>query len=438
MAGYEEEQRLWHASEHRYLPRLVRLAFRLIDVPTWVRGIKHLSTRSEESAEGFIRDGINEWVEEGRLSADEGEEALEQLSTPAVVYAMLHMGAHFAISIPLRFPFGALARFVYTCVLRVQAEISALLRRASASDARQTHTIVVALVALLPGFGRLAYLFAQPLRSNNLLFLVPLDGAAKKLPGHGYDRLHVRPLVDWWALPVNAAERARRTALRSLSAGGMLRGLRDHLPLIAVVAAANAALFGMPLYGAAPSHADWWSGERGLLHTGGFLQMCAAALAGVLAYRAFWHGAATSAADAAGIFLWPLTSMWLLLFALDDFLEIHDTIGDFIADHLTRGVNLTDGPVMIGYACIAGGLLYLFRHEVLTSRGSSVLLIAAVAVSAAIAVATVADEAWVPVHDSLTAPTLSAGFWLAAMTARLIEVRRPAGTTEDARAGRPV
>jgi hypothetical protein len=421
--AYAEEQHLWHGSERRYLPRLLRTAFRLIDVPSWIRGIGRLTTRSQETAESFVRSGIDDWVSEGRLTADEGEEAAEQLSTPPVAYTMLHLGAHFAISLPLRFPFGAMARFVYTCVLRAQAEIGALRGRA-AHDARQTHTAVVALVALLPGFGRLAYLFAGPLRSNALLLLVPLDKAAQKLPADGYERLHLRPLVDWWALPANAAARARASSVGSVRhlVAGMGR-LRDHMLLIAIIAAANCALYGAGLYDAASSDTDWWFSERRALHTTGFAQFCAASLAGALAYCAFWRRVSPSPADASGIFLWPLAATWLVAFAVDDYLSIHETVGDYLAEELTGGVNLTDGPVMVGYACLLGGLLYLFRHEALAARGSSVLLGLAAGASGFAAGASLADEAWLPVHDGLTMPVIAAGFWLAAMMARLLEVR---------------
>jgi hypothetical protein len=38
IVAYEEQQRQWHRGERRYLPRALRFAFRLIDVPSWLRG----------------------------------------------------------------------------------------------------------------------------------------------------------------------------------------------------------------------------------------------------------------------------------------------------------------------------------------------------------------------------------------------------------------
>ena len=66
--------------------------------------------------------------------------------------------------------------------------------RADAAVTSNIHTPLVMVLALVPGFGGVAYLASKPLRSKLLVRLV-LDQMAWKLPLHLYRRLHLARLL---------------------------------------------------------------------------------------------------------------------------------------------------------------------------------------------------------------------------------------------------
>jgi hypothetical protein len=416
IAAYDELQDQWHRSERRYLPRALRFAFRLVDVPSWVRGLRRLGARSEEIAESYVREGIDEWVQEGRLTKMEADAALTALNAPPVAYAMLHLGAHFAISIPLRFPFGALARFAYTIAMRLGAEASSLLGRHSVHEARRTHTVTVALVSLLPGLGRLAYLFAEPLRTNRLLLLVPFDRVMRKLPARLYDQLHLQVLVDSWALPGAAA------AEHGLQLSRRVRQLTAHGAMMLAIVGLNSLLLAWAIADEGGGGERWFA-QRGVLHTAGVAQaMLGSAVAGA-AFGGFWRVSSQTRPDAAGIFLWAGAALWVTVLALDDFVGIHAALGDFLGEYVPGAGELVDGLAVFLYGVSAVCGLYLFRHEVLAVRASSTLLIVGLAALAVVGGLQVASEATIPVDERLMVTAPVAGLWLLAAGVRMREVR---------------
>ena len=433
MAAYARQQALWHKSERRYLPRALRFALRLVDVPAWVRWISGLTARSHEGAESFVRSGIDRWEAEGRLTPEEAAAAKARLSAPAVTNAMLHLSAHFAVSLPLRFPFGALARFIYTVVLRARAEIAGLLARRPPKEARQTHTLLVALFALLPGVGRLAYLLAPPLRANKLLLVVPFDGLAQKLPGQAYQRLHAQALFDWWARTTPAA-RALAPPEPQPALLERAKAVAPQVPALALIAAVNIAVFGLGafLYERSNGASTWWFEPRGVAQTFGALQLAAAGVAGVTAFRLYWRARSRSPADAAGIFLWGLLGVGLIFVAFDDYFDIHEAVGDAIADRFTDGVNLSNGLVALAYVCAGVALLYVFRHELRAHRASSAVLSVALILSLGILVADVAGNVGWPRPFELSDRALVSGLLLAASYLRLREVIAVAAPSADA------
>jgi hypothetical protein len=348
-----------------------------------------------------------------------------------VAYALMHLGAHFVISVPLRFPFGALARFAYTVAMRVSAEVSTLRGGPSARDARRTHTLLVALVSLVPGFGRLAYVFAEPLRTHRLLFLVPFDRVAKKMPGQIYDRVHVRPLVDWWAFPDPSAADRMGWAIAT-----RLRQLVAHLPLLLAVAGINAALIAGGVV-ADSGDGDRWFMQRGVLHSLGLAQLLLGAAVALFAYSAFWRQPSSSRADMAGIFLWPAAAVWVAALAIDDYAGIHAAIGDFL-EHWIDGIDgVLDALALVAYGVSAVCGLYLLRQEAFAVRASSTVLLLAVGALAFIGLMLVLKDASVDVSERLAVTTPAAGLWLLAASLRLREVSA-IGIEEGARVAQRV
>ena len=168
-AEYGSAQGRWHASESRIAAKTLKFAFRLIDVPTWFRAIKRLTAGGERMAENVTRTGIDTWVAEGMLSEAEAEKAREQLATPEMTQATAHLGAHLAITVPLRFPLGSIARTGWTLTLRAKGEWQALRGKGSAKTARRVHSLPVAAIAAVPGFGSFAYLAAKPFRQEPVI-----------------------------------------------------------------------------------------------------------------------------------------------------------------------------------------------------------------------------------------------------------------------------
>ena len=139
--SYATAQGEWFGGEARIPSKLLRFAFRLVDVPTWVRAIRRMTGGSQLVADNFIHAGISDWAAEGHLEDREADRLHDALATPEIAAVTANLGAHMAMSIPLRFPFGSLARAIWTVVNRVKAEWRALRRRGSAATARQIHTV---------------------------------------------------------------------------------------------------------------------------------------------------------------------------------------------------------------------------------------------------------------------------------------------------------
>ena len=388
VARYRLAQDGWHAEEPRLINKTLRFMLRLVDVPTWVRGLRRLSDKGEHAARDQLRAGLEQWVDEERITREEADGLLESLNGPDVERAIFHLGAHFAISLPLRFPFGATARFLYTVSLRVKAELSALLRRGNAREARRLHTATVALFGLLPGFGRLAYFLSPALAHQPLFVAVPLDHVARKLPLSLYQRLHLDALFVYWGKHREASREA--LSLRRLPAAIVARhaALRPHWGLIAAVLSVNTAFFavGVALYLQAGRPLDhWWFNELGVMQSLEAIQLAVAGVAGIRAYQLFWRRepSTRTAADAFGIFLWGAGGVGLLVFAADDFSGFHELIGRWLMSlGVVPGfVNMPDDVLVLGYA--AGGIfvLALFRDELFRARNSTALLIPAAAMS---------------------------------------------------------
>jgi hypothetical protein len=396
-----------------------------------------LLEKGQARSEEYLRSGLDTWVEEGRIDAARRDELLALLDVPEVEAALFHAGAHFAISIPLRSPFGSIARFFYTLGLRMKSELLALLRRGSAKQARRCHTLVVMLFALIPGFGRLAYFLSPALSHERLLLVVPLDRMARRLPAQVYRRQHLDALFIYWAQP----EEPRRGFRHFLYGGwfndlrGRLRDLRPYMtPITAVLAVDSAALLiGAYLYVDAgqPDDVIWWFRERRAIATLDVAQLLFGGVCGIAAYNAFWRRPNAPVKESAGIFLWGIGGVGLILFGIDDYFSVHEALGRHFArivEALPIVVNMPDDVLVLGYAVAGMAVLFVFRMELFEDRPSATLLqLAAVA-----ALIMVVSDAFATRRalEALEFPaqTFSNGLLLLAFGVRYLEVTRAART----------
>ncbi len=436
---YREAQDAWHACEPRLLNKTLRFLLHLGDVPTWLRGVKGMLARGERAARDQLRAGVDQWVQEGRLSREAAGELLAALNTPEVERAFVHLGAHFAISLPLRFPLGALSRFTYTVLLRLKAEIQGLLRLGRPAEARRLHTISVAMFALLPGFGRLAYLLSPSLSAHPLLGAIPLDHVSRKLPFNVYRRFHLESLFVYWGASGGLGS-PRLHSLKGLLPAIVARhfALRPYWGLIAAVIAVNATAFvagGWLYLGAGRPANYWWFDDFGVTQSMEAVQLTIAGLAGIRAYQLFWRSddARRTAADAFGIFLWLAGGTGLLVFAVDNFFGLHERAGGLIAGTgaVPSFVNLPDDIFVLAYVMVGIMVLAVFKDELFRARNSTALLIPASLFSLAMAISDIAAEPLALTALEFPAQTLAVACLSLAFVVRYLEVKQggeePAG-----------
>ena len=433
-AAYEKAAEEWHRGETRLLTRALRLLLKLVDVPTWIRGLRRTTDSGQAKAEKFVRGGIDAWVNEGHLTVAEAARLRRTLRTPEVATVMKHLGAHIAMSVPLRFPLGSLARAGWTLTMRIKAEWAALRRKQDPGAARQVHTLLVAFLGLIPGFGAGAYLAAKPLRSNRALAVIATDQLLRKLPLRLYARLHMSALTTWYARPAAPKTSGRRRpTVREVASGARIRAadLAHHGRFVGSVLAVNAAVLvvGAVMYVGFDSPVVFV--EKGLMNSLDAAQLLLAGVFGLLAFSAFWRGRARQApaSEAAGIFFWGLSGLGLLAFAADDYFTLHEQVGLWIADNvgmLPLFTNNVDDVITLAFGLVGLGVLYLFRHELVARRHSSTLLIAGVAAAGLMVATDVYAKGWLQPLE-FPAQVSAVGLLLLAYVMRYREVRAAEG-----------
>jgi hypothetical protein len=154
-----------------------------------------------------------------------------------------------------------------------------------------------------------------------------------------------------------------------------------HRRLIAGLLAFDVAalLIGAYIYVDSGRTSHWWFDERSAMASISAAQLLLGGLCGLAAYRFFWRlRPAANVAEAAGIFLWGIGGIGLLIFAADDFFSVHERMGSSLDGTLALllpvRVNMPDDLLVLAYAIVGLAVLYVFRMEVFADRPSATLL----------------------------------------------------------------
>ena len=210
VAQGERTIRSWKDGEPRIWGRLLSRIYRTLDWSAICSRVAAASAAADRAAAAFLAAGIQRWENEGKLGPLEARELRGRLSSVELQDAMHHLGAHLAITVIFRFPFGSPVRFAWTAFFWGKAQI--IRRRHSSTapnrDLANIHTPVVMALSLVPGLGGISYLAARPLRQKLLIRLV-LDQIALKLPFRVYERAG---LGRWLAPAPKPSERQKDTS----------------------------------------------------------------------------------------------------------------------------------------------------------------------------------------------------------------------------------
>jgi undecaprenyl-diphosphatase len=207
----EREAAAWHKSEPRLWSKLLRWTTIALDVRGWPRRTRALLAGSQERGTVWAEKAVATWEAEGRLSAAEAVALREQIAAPTFQAMIPYLGAHIAVSVPLRFPLGSIARTLMVVGALGYETVRLFRRRIDRTQWRQAlsiHSPLVAVLAAIPGFGAFAYLAAKPVRANRLLLRTVFDLALKKVPWNLYERTGMRRFVARPAFSVVVDEAA--------------------------------------------------------------------------------------------------------------------------------------------------------------------------------------------------------------------------------------
>ena len=402
---YEDCAEQWQATELRIWSKLLRAVMtvggiliwplKLLWPPTILRAIR-AARGGREVATNWARGAVERLVEEGSLDREEADKALRSLEAPETLAVLGHLGAHIAISIPLRFPLGSIVRFGWTVFFRIRTEVRALLGRVSGEElrgARKIHTLTVAVLSALPGLGTFAYIVAEPLRKNRPLLAVLLDEALRKIPFRLYERQHLAVLTCWLACSgPGLAPRMVKDRWHLLRPHHVIAWFKEsigqlgaHLPLVGVILAVNVAALSVAgtVYllttdgFAEPSAATF--GEFGPIQTLKAGQLLLSGLAGYVIYHRFWSlPQAGQRVDAPGSYFWILSGAGLVWLGVDDYFQIHEGLGVVLEEGLGVTIpllNNADDIFVLGYGVVAITMVAIFLGELLRSRASFPLLV---------------------------------------------------------------
>ena len=202
----ERETAAWHKSEPRLWGKLAKGLTVLVQVQKWPARTRALLTGSQEKGTAWTEGAVTTWEREGRITAAEAVTLRGQIAAPTFQAMLPYLGAHFLISVPLRFPLGSIVRPIMVAGALGVATVRLLrgqIDRDTFRLAASIHSPLVMVLAAVPGFGSFAYLAAKPVRANRLLLRAVTDSALRKAPKDLYGRSGLRRFI---ARPVGAAD----------------------------------------------------------------------------------------------------------------------------------------------------------------------------------------------------------------------------------------
>jgi hypothetical protein len=388
IARYVWYEDLWQKNEPRIWSRGLRRVAAFLDLPAHVRrlarGLRRWAERVTTKAENWVEAGIARWEENGIITRAEADGAREDLQSGPVIAVLGHLGGQIAISIPLRFPAGSLARLVWAAAFRARAELRAATRRAAPEEtrvARGTHSIAVMCVAAIPGLGAAAYVLASPLRKNAVLFGAALDQAFRLLPLG----LHRRGHLDAVAIDIARGPQPERESSGLFDRPARAaESLWPHRGLLAAMLGANAAVLAVAAsYLAATGSLEPFA-ERGPVSLVMIAEALASAGLGILCYRVFWMTPVPGEErpGAAGILFWLGGGLALMWLAVDGFFGLHGAAGRMmdsvpILEH-------ADELVLAGYFICGVVFVRMFGHELNSHQPCQALLVAALIAAAGV------------------------------------------------------
>ena len=207
MARGERAMSTWKESELRIVGRTIKWVYRLLNWKAFYRKTAQALEGADQSAQTFLDNGIKRWEEDGRIDPSQAASMRSHLGSGETQDALHHLGVHFVLSVAIVVPIPglrSLARSAWTLAFWAKAQASRFWPGASQSAAKASniHSPLVMVLALIPGFGALAYLAARPLR-RKLLIRLMFDQAASKLPF----KLYRRTGLDKVLAPAPVADR---------------------------------------------------------------------------------------------------------------------------------------------------------------------------------------------------------------------------------------
>jgi undecaprenyl-diphosphatase len=191
VSAVDATARAWYATERRIWSTI-------FGVRSWKSRIQSRMDTGQDRAMGWLTSSVAMWEAEGRISRDEAADLRARMETPQFQAVIPHLGAHVVITVLLRFPFGSVARVLWTAWALLAVTVRLLARRAHLQEWRQAwsiHNPVVMLLAAVPGFGAFSYLAAGPIRSSRLLVRVTVDALMFKIPWRLYERTGMRRML---------------------------------------------------------------------------------------------------------------------------------------------------------------------------------------------------------------------------------------------------
>ncbi len=188
--------REWKESEPRIAGRVISKLYRFLNIKGAAQHVMGAIQGADAIAIDFLKAGIDRWEKEGTIEAEKAETLRAYLSSGTVNNAIHRMGVHMVLSIVIAIPIPGLrsaARFLWTLFFWFKFQLKRVFRRPGPDGTKpeNIHNPLVMFIALIPGFGAVAYLGARPLRQKILIRLM-LDQSAWKLPFNLYSRFRLR------------------------------------------------------------------------------------------------------------------------------------------------------------------------------------------------------------------------------------------------------